>query len=72
MRSFVQSTMSNSCQKLQQIAYSALQGAAPSTHIASFGNTDTGLLDEWVPIMGVDIAPPVVSDVTSLNLLNFL
>jgi len=52
--SFWLTNMSQSCQKSQTIAFSALRGAAPNTHIASFGNSDPRNLSDWVPIIGVD------------------
>ena len=61
--SFHLSNMSRSCQKSQIIAYSALRGAAPNTHIASFGNSDPRNLSEWVPVIGLDKSAPVVSQV---------
>jgi len=65
--SFWLANMSISCQQSQDIAYSALRGAAPNTHIASFGNSDPRNLTDWVPVIGIDTPPPVVSDVSSLN-----
>jgi len=61
--SFVLSSMNKECQKAQLIAYNALRGADPNTHIASFGNSDVWNLTDWVPIIGVDKRPPVVSEV---------
>jgi len=60
--------MDQSCQQSQKVAYSALRGAAPNTHIGSFGNSDIQNLTDWVPIIGVDNKePPVVSAVSLLN-----
>jgi len=62
--SFFLKNMSESCQKLQTVAYSALRGAAPSTHIASFGNSDILNVSDWVQIIGVNEQALVVSSVS--------
>ena len=59
--SFFLSNMSAACQKSQTVAYTALRGAAPNTHIASFGNSDIRNVSDWVQIIGVNEQVLVVS-----------
>ena len=48
------------CQNMEQTVWTALVGQEPATHIASYGNSDTKKVEEWINIEDSPRMPEVV------------
>lgn len=53
--------MTNNCVFIQDIVLEALRGTDPSTHVATFGDSDVRFVGDWLAIQGLYTQPPQVS-----------
>ncbi|KAI0210093.1 Tectonic-3 [Lamellibrachia satsuma] len=50
--------MTNNCVFIQDIVLEALRGTDPSTHVATFGDSDVRFVGDWLAIQGLYTQPP--------------